>query len=93
MLFRVKGIWRGLTWGCALAGRPSVQLALMDNYDQEHASSQGITLHFDDLIDVIAGAAPIFSSRNVVFSGGIEYEYYLPGGGTRSVYCVYHWYI
>ncbi len=54
MIFRVKGVWRGLTWGCALAGRPSVQLALMDNYDLEHSSSRGITFHFDELIDVIA---------------------------------------
>ncbi|HKJ69311.1 MAG TPA: hypothetical protein VKA68_15230 [bacterium] len=54
MIFRVKGIWRGLTWGCALAGRPSVQLALMDKYDLERDSPKGLDLHFDDLIEIIA---------------------------------------
>lgn len=30
MEFQVRGLWRNLTWGCAAAGRPSVQLVLFD---------------------------------------------------------------
>jgi len=74
VVFRIKGVWSGLTWGCSLAGRPAVQLAFADGYDLARDASHPYRVHFNDLIDIIS--EPLFEFQIIqlhavsFYSGG-----------------------
>jgi len=58
VVFRIKGVWSGLTWGCALAGRPAVHVAFADEYDLAKETSQAYQVHFSDLVEIVS--KPLF---------------------------------
>lgn len=53
VVYQLKGLWCGLTWGCALAGRPSVQIALADQADLSDDVVRPVEWGFNQLINYI----------------------------------------
>ncbi len=54
VLFKIRGVWSGLCWGCAFAGRPSVQLNLHDSVDIEESDTEAIHIEFMELMDLVS---------------------------------------
>jgi len=51
--YEIAGIWMGLAWGCASAGRPAIQLVLQDIHSSSDNGDRGISLMYDSLIKLL----------------------------------------
>ena len=53
MIYQIAGIWRNLSWGCAYAGQPSVQIQLPDAREYFARDGDLSTLSFSSLVAVL----------------------------------------
>ena len=53
MDFQVHGLWRNLTWGCATAGRPSIQLVLSDTSTDKKQNRNPSVWSLETVIEAI----------------------------------------
>ena len=53
MKFHIDGIWRSLSWGCAFAGRPSIQIVMKDRSGQFDETPGRNTISFYGLIQLL----------------------------------------
>lgn len=53
MDFQVQGLWRNLTWGCATAGRPSIQLVLSDTSTDKKQNKSPSLWSLETVIEAI----------------------------------------
>ncbi len=53
MRFEIEGLWMGLAWGCASAGRPSIQLVLRETTGSPQKENRGISLTYQSLAEIL----------------------------------------
>lgn len=73
MDFQVQGLWRNLTWGCATAGRPSVQLVLSDTSTKVKQNTNTSVWSLETVIEAIEeplASIKILQIHSVSFGNG-----------------------